>query len=64
MEQKYLNLKQLVEFTGINGNTIRWLVHKKKIPYLKLTEKSKSRLFFDKKEIERWLERPKQKSPE
>lgn len=57
METRYLNLKELCEYASLTPAGIYWLVFKRQIPFIKLTTASKSRLCFDKLEIDKWLKK-------
>lgn len=57
MERRYLNLKELCEYASLTPATVYWLVFKRRIPFMKLTTAGKSRLRFDKIEIDKWLKK-------
>ena len=49
--RKYLNIRQVIDYTSLSGSTIRRAInHGELIP-----AKRNGRLLFDIKEIERWL---------
>ena len=50
--KKVLNLKEVVEYTGIKKSTIYHYTHTKKIPHSKPTGRA---VFFDREKIDRWL---------
>ena len=51
MEKRYLGIKEMAEYIGIQEGTLRvWTCHKK-IPYVKIGRLVK----FDLREIENWL---------
>ena len=62
METRYLNLKELCEYASLTPATVYWLVFKRQIPFMKLTTVDKSRLRFDKVEIDKCSKRLSDKS--
>lgn len=50
-----LTIKDMYELYSLKENSIRWLVRKSMIPIVKIGK----RIYFDKKEIDKWLEERK-----
>lgn len=47
-----MNTRELAEYLGMDRQSIYQLIHQNKIPYMKPAGK----LFFDRVEIEKWLQ--------
>lgn len=55
MEKRYLTLPELCEYASLKTSTVYYLVFQRRIPFIKLTRTGRSRLRFDKIEIDQWL---------
>jgi len=50
-----LTIKDMYELYSLKENSIRWLIRKSMIPIVKIGR----RIYFDKKEIDKWIEERK-----
>ena len=57
MEKRYLNVRELRDYMTLKPPQVYWLVFKRKIPFKKLGKARRSRLLFDKEEIDKWLKK-------
>jgi len=55
IERRYIGIGELSEYTGICVNTLRWWVHVRQVPFLKIGKLIK----FDRIEIDAWLNEKK-----
>jgi len=54
-DKNLLTIKDMYKIYSLKENSIRWLVRKSMIPIVKIGK----RIYFDKKEIDKWLEERK-----
>ena len=51
-EKNLLTIKDMFEIYSLKESSLRWLIRKSMIPIVKIGR----RIYFDKKEIDKWLE--------
>ena len=54
-EKNLLTIKDMLELYSLKERSLRWLIRRSMIPIVKIGR----RIYFDKKEIESWIEEKK-----